>query len=90
MLLADGQTVGGYAKIATVIGADLPRLGRLLPGDELRFALVDADTAAAARRASDAWLAAQIAAIRTLPPTGGIDLDALYTHNLVDGVIHAK
>ncbi len=90
VLLADGQTVGGYAKIATVIGADLPRLGRLLPGDELRFALVDADTAAAARRASDAWLAAQIAAIRTLPPTGGIDLDALYTHNLVDGVIHAK
>jgi UPF0271 protein len=89
VLLADGQTVGGYAKIATVISADLPRLGRLLPGDELRFVLVDAAEAAAARQESDAWLAAQIAAIRALPPAGGIDLDALYTHNLVDGVVHA-
>jgi allophanate hydrolase len=89
VLLADGQTVGGYAKIATVISADLPRLGRLLPGDELRFAPVDATAAAAARQAADAWLAAQIAAIRPLPPAGGVDLLALYSQNLVDGVIHA-
>ena len=89
VLLADGQTVGGYAKIATVISADLPRLGRLLPGDELRFTPVDAAAARAARQAADAWLAAQIAAIRPLPPAGGVDLLALYSQNLVDGVIHA-
>ncbi|MDI6747099.1 MAG: biotin-dependent carboxyltransferase family protein [Rhodocyclaceae bacterium] len=89
VLLADGQTVGGYAKIATVISADLPRLGRLLPGDELRFAPVDAAAARAVRQATDAWLAAQIAAIRALPPAGGVDLLALYSQNLVDGVIHA-
>ncbi len=31
------QTVGGYAKIATVISADLDLLARLLPGSHLRF-----------------------------------------------------
>ena len=37
ILLADRQTVGGYAKIATVIRADLPRLAQLRPGDTVRF-----------------------------------------------------
>jgi allophanate hydrolase subunit 2 len=41
VLLADCQTVGGYPKIATVIGADLPRLGHALPGSD-RFPLVTA------------------------------------------------
>ena len=34
VLLADRQTTGGYPKIATVISADLPALGRLTPGAE--------------------------------------------------------
>lgn len=37
ILLADRQTVGGYAKIATVIRADLPKLAQLRPGDSIRF-----------------------------------------------------
>lgn len=37
VLLGGRQTVGGYVKIATVIGADLDGLGQLRPGDELRF-----------------------------------------------------
>ncbi len=37
ILLSDRQTVGGYAKIATVIKADLPRLAQLRPGDTIRF-----------------------------------------------------
>lgn len=37
VLLADRQTVGGYAKIATVIKADLPKLAQLRPGDQIRF-----------------------------------------------------
>ena len=32
VLLADRQTTGGYPKIATVISADMPALGRLAPG----------------------------------------------------------
>lgn len=37
LLLADRQTVGGYAKIATVIKADLPKVAQLRPGDTIRF-----------------------------------------------------
>ena len=42
ILLADCQTVGGYPKIATVISADLPRLGQLRPGQKVRFVAVSA------------------------------------------------
>ncbi|MEI7613097.1 MAG: biotin-dependent carboxyltransferase family protein [Betaproteobacteria bacterium] len=42
ILLADCQTVGGYPKVATVITADLPRLGQLRPGQSIRFQAVDA------------------------------------------------
>src|SRR6185436_7842389 len=37
LLMADRQTTGGYAKIATVISADISLAGQLLPGDEIRF-----------------------------------------------------
>jgi antagonist of KipI len=37
LLMADCQTTGGYAKIATVISADTPAAGQLAPGDEIRF-----------------------------------------------------
>lgn len=49
ILLADCQTVGGYPKIATVVSADLSRLGQLRAGQTLRFATVDAAQAAQAR-----------------------------------------
>jgi len=35
--MADRQTTGGYAKIATVISADISLAGQLVPGDEIRF-----------------------------------------------------
>jgi allophanate hydrolase len=88
VLLADCQSVGGYAKIATVIAADLSRLGRLLPGSTLRFAAVDAAVASAARQADEAALARVIAGLRPAH-AGEIDLAALYACNLVDGVVHA-
>jgi antagonist of KipI len=53
VLGVDGQTIGGYPKIAHVIAADLDRLGQLRPGDEVRFVRVsenDAEAAAAERR----------------------------------------
>ncbi|PID67358.1 MAG: urea carboxylase [Fusobacteriales bacterium] len=37
ILLADRQTTGGYTKIATVIKADLYKLGQMLPGDKIKF-----------------------------------------------------
>ena len=45
VLLADAQTVGGYAKLGHVIAADLPRLAQCVPGQPLHFAPVDAATA---------------------------------------------
>jgi allophanate hydrolase len=45
VLLADRQTTGGYPKIATVISADLPALGRMTPGAKIAFAAVDIETA---------------------------------------------
>ena len=88
VLLADGQTVGGYAKIATVIVADLPRLGRLLPGAKLRFAFVDSVQALVALKRSEEDLARLIAGLR--PLASGLDLEALYQGNLVDGVVRAE
>lgn len=87
VLLADCQTVGGYAKIACVIGADLPRLAHALPGARLRFAEVTLDEALAARREAAARLAATLASIT--PLAEGPDLAALYAANLIDGVIDA-
>jgi len=37
LLMADRQTTGGYAKIATVISADLAIAGQLGPGDTIAF-----------------------------------------------------
>jgi len=40
VLGVDGQTIGGYPKIAHVIAADLDTLGQVRPGDRVRFVLV--------------------------------------------------
>lgn len=88
VLLADCQTVGGYPKIATVIGADLPRLGHALPGQTLRFAAATLAEALAARRTAADALAQCIASL--VPERDGFDLDALYHANLIDGVIDAQ
>ena len=58
VLLADRQTTGGYPKIATVISADLPALGRLRPGATVGFEAVSMEDAEAARRELEARLAA--------------------------------
>lgn len=88
ILLADRQTVGGYAKIATVISADLPRLGRAVPGAVLTFAAVTVAEAEAARRALEQALLRTIGAMTTLSPSG-IDIEALYGADLVSGIVDA-
>lgn len=89
VLLADHQTVGGYAKVATVISADLPKAGRLLPGAELRFVAVSVTEAEAARRTLEAGIAGLVAAMAPVREAAQIDLAALYSANLVSGVVTA-
>jgi antagonist of KipI len=48
LLMADRQTTGGYAKIATVITADLDLAGQLGPGDTLSFVVCSPGEAMAA------------------------------------------
>ena len=48
LLMADRATSGGYARVATVITADLPRAGQLAPGDAVRFTPVSPAEAASA------------------------------------------
>ncbi|MCR5150809.1 MAG: biotin-dependent carboxyltransferase family protein [Clostridiales bacterium] len=43
ILMADHQTTGGYAKIATVISVDLPLLAQLRPFDILHFDVITAE-----------------------------------------------
>lgn len=87
LLLNDHQTAGGYTKIATVISADLPRAGRLRPGDSLSFQAVTVEEAEAIRRRQAQAIAAWIRAIRPVRPAGGVDLDALYAENLISGTV---
>ena len=41
ILMVDNPTTGGYPKIATVISADIPVVGRRSPGRKIRFVAVD-------------------------------------------------
>lgn len=42
IMMADRQTTGGYAKLATVISADLKQIAQAAPGTGVRFAAVSA------------------------------------------------
>ena len=53
LLMADRQTTGGYAAIATVISADLSVAGQLAPGDWIAFEVTDRRAAVAALIASE-------------------------------------
>ncbi len=89
VLLADAQTAGGYPKIATVIGCDLPRVAALKPGHTLRFQAVTASQGVELARATEATTREWLARILPLLP-GGIDENALYASNLVTGFIDAQ
>lgn len=67
VLLADGPTVGGYPKIATVISADLPALATMITGEKLRFVAVTAEEADDILRTSRAVFLARLKSIETLP-----------------------
>jgi len=60
ILLPDHATVGGYPVIACVIGADLPRVGQLRPGDRVEFVSVDRRTARRAMARQERALAGRV------------------------------
>jgi allophanate hydrolase subunit 2 len=45
IILLVEQTVGGYAKIATVVSADLDKVAQLRPGEKVQFQKIDLDSA---------------------------------------------
>jgi allophanate hydrolase subunit 2 len=56
VLGVDGQTIGGYPKLAHVIRADLDWLAQLRPGDRIRFVHVTREEAEDASRQRAAFL----------------------------------
>jgi 5-oxoprolinase (ATP-hydrolysing) subunit C len=87
LLLADHQTTGGYPKIATVISADLPVVGRRRPGDTLRFTSVTVETAEALCRDAERRLIEMATRLEPVSDRTTIDLGSLYDGNLISGVI---
>jgi biotin-dependent carboxylase-like uncharacterized protein len=70
IILLVEQTVGGYAKIATVISTDLSRVAQATPADQIRFRAVNLETAHALFREKRseleqlaAWLTSQTAPV---------------------------
>ena len=87
LLLADHQTTGGYPKIATVISADIPVVGRRKPGDPIRFSAVEVAEAERLRRQDEAAFQALVARLAPTKPTGALDASRLFETNLISGVV---
>ncbi len=89
VLLADRQTTGGYPKIATVISADMPALGRLPIGAKITFERVTLSEAEALRRKLSAVIDGIPA--RVVPLRQGSErAPNLLDLNLISGVIDAR
>jgi biotin-dependent carboxylase-like uncharacterized protein len=87
VLLADRQTTGGYPKIATVISADIPALGRFTVGARIGFEAITLEAAEAACRRHHEELAA---IDDMMVAVAGTDVMAnLGECNLISGVIDA-
>jgi allophanate hydrolase len=66
VLMVDNQTTGGYPKIATVISADIPVIGRRKPGRKVRFVSIDVHEAEVLRQQQDAAVKEQSSRIRSV------------------------
>ena len=86
ILMADCQTTGGYPKIATVISTDMPKLGRMMPGADIRFEAVSVEEAEAVARDHHERKAALIGAIETFSGSVQQLEHLLMTQNLISGV----
>lgn len=86
VLLADRQTTGGYAKIATVVSVDLPVLAQNRPGQALRFAAVSLEEAEALWIAMLDGLEAMKGRLLTVGDAAD-ETANLMAANLIDGVV---
>lgn len=87
VLLNDGQTVGGYPKIATVISTDLHLIANSVAGTELRFESVSAYDACVIARQAREEIQRLKKSIVAASANGFVNLKALYETNLVGGVV---
>jgi len=65
ILGVDGQTIGGYPKIAQVVSADLDKLAQLRPGETIRFQRITMAEAEMLYRAKQAELREWLTRLRT-------------------------
>jgi biotin-dependent carboxylase-like uncharacterized protein len=89
VLLADRQTTGGYPKIANVISADIPALGRLRCGASLRFMPATMEEAVEARRRMIAEIEGFAARATPLRAALCELMPRLMENNLISGVFDA-
>ena len=85
VLLNDSQTAGGYPKIATLLSVDLPKLSLQRPGAEFHFRALSITEAIDVVRDQHATLQKILNSVKPVTDNA-VDIDALYTHNLIDGV----
>lgn len=89
VLLADGPTVGGYPKIATVTSVDLAKLSVMPPGSRIRFTAVSPEEAEMLLREQRAELADLLASIVSLELQNGVNMQAMQQTCLISGVVDA-
>jgi antagonist of KipI len=65
ILGVDGQTIGGYPKVAQVVSADLDRVGQLRPGEAVTFEYVSLAVAEELYHRRQALLRAWLTRLRT-------------------------
>jgi len=87
VLLRDGQTTGGYPKIAAVISADLDRFAQLPPGSAVRFQLITREEALAAARYRKQQITSFLESTEPVDP--GSPANSLFSSNLISGVTNA-
>lgn len=69
VLGVDGQTIGGYPKVAHVIRADLDRVAQLRPGTAVRFRHISLEEAEVAGRDRREWLREWLARAAVATPS---------------------
>lgn len=89
IMLADRQTTGGYAKIATVISADLPVLAQCRPGNDVRFRAVGVEEAEDLRAALLDGIEKLAKAFYRVGSTVD-DTANLLGANLIDGIVSSE
>jgi biotin-dependent carboxylase-like uncharacterized protein len=90
VLLADRQTTGGYPKIATIIGADLPKIAQHRPGETVRFVAVNVAEAVEAARERERALEAALESVRRVVfAASDLSTERLLSVNLITGVCSA-